>query len=143
MTSILEILIRNIKQGSFYEVVSSKQPDDRINRMLAYINKHISNPRYLKVEHLADVFSMSPTYVSEYFKKQINMPLREYIIKAKIKLVEIRLLNSDYTLTEIADELGFTDVSHLSKTFKRYGGLSIREFKAKGEYMLLKRNVCG
>ena len=70
------------------------------------------------------------------------MPLREYIIKAKLKLVEIRLLNSDYTLTEIADELGFTDVSHLSKTFKRYVGLSIRDFKTNGEYMLLKRNVC-
>jgi AraC-like DNA-binding protein len=56
---------------------------------------------------------MSPTYVSE-FLKQVHLPLREYVLK-KIKLVEIRLLNSDYTLTEIADELGFTDVSHLSK----------------------------
>jgi AraC-like DNA-binding protein len=59
------------------------------------------------------------------------LPLREYVLKAKIKLVEIRLLNSDYTLTEIADELGFTDESPL-KTFKRYVGKSIREFKNEG-----------
>ncbi len=141
MTSILEILIRNIKQGSFYEL-PSKNTDDRITKILTYINEHIDKPSHLKVEHLADVFSMSPTYVSEYFKKQINTPLREYIIKAKLKLVEIRVLNSDYTLTEIADELGFTDVSHLSKTFKRYVGVSIRVFKTNGEYMLLKRNIC-
>lgn len=70
------------------------------------------------------------------------MPLREYIIKAKLKLVEIRLLNSSYTLTEIADELSFTDVSHLSKTFKKYTGISIRDFKKQGEYRLLKRNTC-
>jgi AraC family transcriptional regulator len=70
------------------------------------------------------------------------MPLREYIIKAKLKLVEIRLLNSDFTLTQIADDLGFTDVSHLSKTFKHYVGTSIREFKNNVEYMLLKRNSC-
>lgn len=141
MTSILDILIRNIKKGDFYEI-SQSHTDDRATRMLTYINEHINQPNALKVEHLASVFSMSPTYVSEFFRKQIKMPLREYIIKAKLKLVEIRLLNSDYTLTEIADDLGFTDVSHLSKTFKRYAGISIREFKKNGEYMLLKRSAC-
>ncbi|WP_298421056.1 AraC family transcriptional regulator [uncultured Kordia sp.] len=141
MTSILEILIRNIKKSSFYEV-SKVATDDRIHKMLTYINENIDKPTHLKVDHLADVFSMSSTYVSEYFKKQIHMPLREYIIKAKLKLVEIRLLNSDFTITEIADDLGFTDASHLSKTFKRYVGSSIRDFKNKGEYVLLKRGTC-
>jgi len=88
------------------------------------------------------ISSESPTYLSEFFRKKVKMSLREYIIKAKLKLVEIRLLNSDYTLTEIAAELSFTDVSHLSKTFKRYTGMSIREFKKQGEYQLLKRSVC-
>jgi len=141
MTSVLEILIRNIKKGSHYEVAETNA-DDRATRMLTYINEHINRPDLLKVDHLANSFAMSPTYVSEFFRKQIKMSLREYIIKAKLKLVEIRLLNSDYTLTEIADDLAFTDVSHLSKTFKRYVGTSIREFKNNGEYVLLKRSVC-
>jgi len=141
MTSVLEILIRNIKKSSYFELPKNTS-DDRITKMLTYINENINKIELLKVENLADVFMMSPTYVSEFFKKQVRMSLREYIIKAKLKLVEIRLLNSDFTLTQIADELGFTDVSHLSKTFKRYAGTSIREFKNKGEYMLLKRNSC-
>jgi len=141
MTSILEILIRNIKKSSYFELVKSNS-DDRITKMLTYINTNIDKTELLKIENLADVFQMSPTYVSEYFKKQVNMPLREYIIKGKLKLVEIRLLNSDFRLNEIADELGFTDVSHLSKTFKRYTGTSIREFKNNGEYMLLKKASC-
>ncbi|WP_028889079.1 AraC family transcriptional regulator [Tenacibaculum ovolyticum] len=141
MTSILELLIRNIKKGTYFEVPKNNS-DDRITRILTYINENINKTELLKIENLADVFMMSPTYVSEFFKKQVSMSLREYIIKAKLKLVEIRLLNSDYTLTQIADDLGFTDVSHLSKTFKRYTGVSIREFKNNGEYMLLKRSVC-
>ena len=141
MTSILEILIRNIKKSNYFELPKN-QVDDRITKMLTYINTHIDKTELLKVENLAKVFNMSPTYVSEYFKKQVSMSLREYIIKAKLKLVEIRLLNSDFTLTQIADDLGFTDVSHLSKTFKRYTGSSIRDFKIKGEYMLLKRATC-
>ncbi|WBU89036.1 AraC family transcriptional regulator [Cellulophaga omnivescoria] len=141
MTSVLEVLIRNIKKSTYFEVPKNNS-DDRITKMLTYINENIDKTELLKVENLADVFIMSPTYVSEYFKKQVNMSLREYIIKAKLKLVEIRLLNSDFTLTQIADELGFTDVSHLSKTFKRYAGTSIKEFKNNGEYMLLKRGLC-
>ena len=142
MTSILEILLRNIKRGSFYEVEVNGEQDERITRLLSYINEHLAEPQLLKVDQLAKTFLLSPTYLSEFFRKKVNMPLREYIIKAKLKLVEIRLLNSDYTLTEIADELSFTDVSHLSKTFKRYTGMSIREFKKRGEYQLLKRTAC-
>ncbi|MFC4096760.1 AraC family transcriptional regulator [Euzebyella saccharophila] len=141
MTGILELLMRNIKKTIYFESIKD-QTDDRIVRMLQYLNEHIGEPDQLKVEILADLFSMSHTYVSEYFRKQVNMSLREYIIKAKLKLVEIRLLHSDKTLTEIADELGFTDVSHLSKTFKKYVGISIRDFKKEGEYRMLTRNVC-
>ncbi|MEL7421980.1 MAG: AraC family transcriptional regulator [Bacteroidota bacterium] len=142
MTSVLEVLLRNIKQGSFYEVQVKGEQDERITRLLSYINEHLAEPKLLKVDQLAKTFLLSPTYLSEFFRKKVNMPLREYIIKAKLKLVEIRLLNSNHTLTEIADELSFTDVSHLSKTFKRYTGMSIREFKKRGEYQLLKRTAC-
>lgn len=142
MTSILEILLRNIKQSSFYEVEVADDKDDRIIKLLNYINEHISEPHLLKVDQLAKTFLLSPTYLREFFRKKVNMPLREYIIKAKLKLVEIRLLNSNYTLSEIANELSFTDVSHLSKTFKKHTGMSIRDFKKRGEYSLLKRSAC-
>ena len=142
MTSILEILLRNIKQSSAYEVIDNVEKDDRVTKLLTYINENLNESQLLKVEQLAKTFNLSPTYLSEYFQKKVKMSLREYIIKAKLKLVEIRLLNSDYTLTQIADELSFTDVSHLSKTFKKYTGMSIREFKKQGEYQLLKRSSC-
>ncbi len=142
MTSILEILLRNIKRGAFYEVKVGADQDERLTRLLSYINEHIGEPQLLRVERLAKTFLLSPTYLSEFFRKKVQMSLREYIIKARLKLVEIRLLHSNYTLTEIADELSFTDVSHLSKTFKKYVGLSIRDFKKRGEYCLLKRSTC-
>ncbi|MEM1356819.1 MAG: AraC family transcriptional regulator [Bacteroidota bacterium] len=142
MTSILELLLRNIRQSPFYEVAVSGGGDDRINQLLAYINENIAHPDRLKINHLASRFHLSPTYLGEYFRKNINLSLREYIIRTRLKLVEIRLLNSDHTFTDIAEELHFTDVSHLSKTFKRHTGCSLREFKQQGEYRLLKRSAC-
>lgn len=142
MISILEILLRNIKQSSAYEIATGTNKDNRVTKLLTYINENINEPQLLRVEQLAKTFLLSPTYLSEFFRKNVKMSLREYIIKSKLKLVEIRLLNSNYTLTEIAAELNFTDVSHLSKTFKRYTGMSIREFRNQGEYHLLKRSSC-
>lgn len=142
MNLLLELLLRNIKRSSSYEVEVSAAKDERVNRILNYINENLTSPHLLRVDQLAQTFSLSPTYLSEFFRKKVNISLREYIMKAKLKLVEIRLLNSDYTLTEIAHELNFTDVSHLSKSFKKYIGMSIREFKQRGEYQLLKRSNC-
>ena len=142
MTSILEVLLRNSKKSSANEIIADPKNDDRITKLLAYINENINEPKLLKVDQLAKTFLISPTYLSEFFRKKVKMSLREYIIKTKLKLVEIRLLNSNYTLTQIANELSFTDVSHLSKTFKKYTGMSIREFKKQGEYQLLKRSTC-
>lgn len=141
MTSILEILLRNIKSSSFQEATHPSDQDERITKLLGYINEHIREPHLLKVEQLAKTFFISPNYLSEFFRKKVGMSLRDYVMKAKLKWVEIRLLNSDFTLTEIADELNFTDVSHLSRTFKKYAGMPIREFKKQGEYIVLKR-VC-
>lgn len=64
MTSILEILLRNIKQSAFYEIAETADQDDRVTQLLAYINEHIAEPSLLKVEHLAKTFLLSPTYLS-------------------------------------------------------------------------------
>jgi YesN/AraC family two-component response regulator len=61
MTGVLEILIR---KKSSYSEVSSTNSDDRITKMLTYINENIHKPEHLKVAHLASIFMMSPTYVS-------------------------------------------------------------------------------
>jgi hypothetical protein len=47
MTGVLEILIRNIKKSSYSEV-SSTNSDDRITKMLTYINENIHKPEHLK-----------------------------------------------------------------------------------------------
>lgn len=141
MVSVLHILLRSIKTTGNLET-ESLRTDNRLNEMTFYIQENLGSTESLKVEAIAERFLMSPTYISEFFRKNMGMSLREYIARSRLKLAEIRLLYSDYTLNQIADELGFTDASHLSRTFKRYSGQTIREFKAKGDYNLLKVANC-
>jgi hypothetical protein len=83
---------------------------------------HIHKPNTLKNSSASSQYFMMSPHMSASFKKQVHLPLREYVLK-KIK-VEIRLLNSDYTQKVMSWALLMSHPQNL----KRYGK-SIREFK--------------
>lgn len=97
--------------------------------IIHYIHQNIYNPELLRAERIASHFNISLNYLSEYFKKHTHETLQQYIINYKIALVEIRLKHSDMRVNEIAAELGFTDDSHLIKTFRKHRGMSPLEYR--------------
>lgn len=99
--------------------------------IIHYIHQNIYNPEKLKAENIAAHFNISFNYISEYFKKHTDSSLQQYITNYRLSLIEIRLMHSNMRVNEIASELGFVDESHLTKTFKKYKGLSPIEFKRK------------
>ncbi|WP_020527728.1 AraC family transcriptional regulator [Flexithrix dorotheae] len=130
IASILNILARSIEKRY---VDQGNESERRFGEVLRFINTHISNTDNLRIPVLSEKFGISPTYFSEYFKKQAGMNLNEYITKSKLKLVETKVLHTDLTLKEIAFELNFTDSSHLARTFKNSYGMTIKEFKDSGQ----------
>lgn len=100
-----------------------------IHRIMAYISQHITEPKQLRIEQLADIFNYSPGYLSALFKQQIGESLQVYIVQSRLKLVEKRLKHSSLTISQIADEFGFTDICHLNKLFKRYYHLTPRVYR--------------
>ena len=69
-------------------------------------------------------FGISQSYLGRYFKKHTNETMQGYIGKYKTKLIQHRLKFSDKRLNEIADELGFVDVSHFNKFFIHESAIS-------------------
>jgi AraC-like DNA-binding protein len=129
LSVILHLIARNIQfintSDSVKEVKSSK-----IQQIINYIHSNIYNSEVLSTKSLAEEFHMADNYISEYFKKHTDVSLKKYIIHYKLKLVETRLKYTDLQYSEIAAELGFTDSSHLNKTFQAYKGTSLSAFKA-------------
>ena len=129
LSVILHLIARNIQfintSDSVKEVKSSK-----IQQIINYIHSNIYNSELLSTKSLAEEFHMADNYISEYFKKHTDVSLKKYIINYKLKLVETRLKYTDLQYSEIALELGFTDSSHLNKTFQSYKGTSLSAFRA-------------
>lgn len=126
LNTILALAARNITLQSC-PVEPQKGPD--VLPILNYVHQHIFEPDGLRVEKIASVFHLSPTYVGEYFRKHTGESLQHYVMLYKLKLIETRLRYTDLRINEIADEFGFTDQSHLNRIFKKYQGKTPLEFR--------------
>jgi YesN/AraC family two-component response regulator len=129
ITLVLNILARNVSD-SVLSNANSPEPEPLINRMLLHVHENINKADKLRVSYLASNFNLSANYVGEYFRKLTGESLQHYITQYKMQLVEHRLANSTLTVSQIANELGFTDESHLSRQFRKHsGGVSPVEFR--------------
>lgn len=118
--AILNLVERQFTRHQWKAAAAGSSTSDLVQQMFFYICQHIQEPDQLRMDRLADVFHYSPRHLSALFKQEVGESLQEYIIRYKLKLVEKQLHLNTLTISQIADELGFTDVCHLNKLFKRY-----------------------
>ncbi len=97
-----------------------------------YFRQNLSEP--LTLQMLSDRMNLSKVYLCRIFKQQKNMTPIDYFTHLKIKKAQERLRQMPGTpLREIAEALGFSDVSYFSKVFKRVTGETPSEFAGCAE----------
>ncbi|MGC4102081.1 AraC family transcriptional regulator [Ferruginibacter sp.] len=69
------------------------------------------------------------SYLANFFSEMQATTIEQYLISLKIDKVKELLVLSDLTLTQIADELQYSSVAHLSAQFKKVTGLTPTHFK--------------
>lgn len=99
----------------------------RIEQCKDYIFRHLHGK--ISVQDIADEVFLNPNYLSELFRQQEGITLTAFILKEKVNLTKNLLIYSPYTYSEIAAYLGFSSQSHLGKTFKKYTGLTMKQYR--------------
>jgi len=128
VSTTLSIIARNITRDfTKREVVSDSHTT--IDTILGYIRQHVYETDLMKITSMANHFNMTNSALSAYFKKKTGESLHHYILMYKLQLVKYRLQNTDFTVSEIAYQLGFTDESHLTRIFKKYNDITPKKFK--------------
>ncbi len=102
--------------------------DPRIAEIQTFIREHYWE-RSLNVELLGDVFSLSPTYLSKIFKQATGVRLVDYIHKTRLDKVKAQLLETKRKLEEIAQCAGYENGWAMTRTFKRYYGITPSEYR--------------
>ncbi|MGS0972427.1 MAG: helix-turn-helix domain-containing protein [Candidatus Izemoplasmataceae bacterium] len=100
-----------------------------IKRVINYINRHLEQK--ISVSIIADELNMSSGYLSYCFKKDTGEALSTFINKQKINEAKEQLQFTDKKLSEISNELSFTNQSYFQNVFRKYTGMTPLEYRQK------------
>lgn len=115
--------------GSREAYVRSTRESSKFDQVLLYIQTHYQEK--ISREDLCSRFFYSVSTFTRVFKKMTGMSLVEYLNKIRIQAVVDQLLNTDYNVTQIALNCGFSDAASLNKVFKKEKGQSPVPFKTQ------------
>jgi AraC-like DNA-binding protein len=127
INAMVVLIGRNIEMNLPERFDENKE--EKVLDIIQYIQANIYHPHLLKAEHISETFGVSLSYIGRYFKKQTGKTMMDYIANYKTKLIENRLRYSTMRMSEIVEELGFADESHLNKFFKKQKGVNPSDFR--------------
>ena len=98
-----------------------------MKKAIAYISKNYS--KNLTLEEVANDVHLNPAYFSTVFKQSCGSSFKEYLNMVRIEESKRLLANTDYSVIDIAIAVGFEDQSYFSKVFKKYTGLTPKQYR--------------
>lgn len=143
LNCILVNILRVWRERGFtptYEV--SPPSGSSIETITEYIDAHSDQP--LKVEQLAMRCNMSYSFFAKQFRQLYGRSCKEYIEYIRVIKTEDMLLFTDYDMTYISQAVGFSDCSHMIKTFRKYKNITPKQFRmqnTKSLYHSSKRSI--
>lgn len=97
-----------------------------VTNVKKYINQHIEEK--LTLNKVAEVYNISPNYLSILFSKYNDIGFTDYINHSKIQAAIKMLEKGDLKVYEISDILGFESSFYFSRVFKKVTGMSPRDY---------------
>ncbi|MDF2511364.1 MAG: AraC family transcriptional regulator [Herbinix sp.] len=100
----------------------------RIHKVQDYINQHLGQA--LSIEELANAAGFSKYHFSRIFQGILQEPLAHYVNRIRMENALFLLAHrADKNMTDIAYELGLSDSAVFSRAFKKYYGISPKEYR--------------
>ncbi len=95
-----------------------------------YLSLHLTQP--VRVAALAERANLSVSRFSEVFRARFGQSPHQYLTHLRIERAQTLLRSTRLALGDIAEQCGFADSHHLSKTFKRWTGITPGAFRHDG-----------
>lgn len=123
------MLIRLQRRDGF--ALTSDEPERKINKECSLVRRYIDNhfKENLTLDQLADVAHMNKFYLVHAFRREYNVSPISYLISRRTQESRFLLSNTDHTLSQIAQILGFSSPSYFSQSFRRIEGISPQEYR--------------
>ncbi len=107
--------------------------DNRQENVVERMKRHIENnlKEDLSRKTLAGMVFLSEDYVSKLFMSSTGMSIPGYVASCRMKKAQEYLRHSGLTVSRIAMEVGYSNFSYFSKTFRDYTGCTPGEYRSR------------
>ena len=85
---------------------------------------------------LAGQVGLSKYRLSRRFREEIGITFRDYVLRVRIERAKVFLGDNHVSISEVAQNVGFGDLPHFDKVFKRFAGITPSAYRS----LLLSRS---
>ena len=100
--------------------------EERIVEIIGYIQKKYQE---VSLEMLSDEFHLSKPYLSKYIREKAGMTFQEAVKKERMKRARTMLRETDLTVETVAAEVGYENVEHFNRLFKKSYGMTPVQYR--------------
>jgi AraC-like DNA-binding protein/CheY-like chemotaxis protein len=91
-------------------------------RAREYILKHLHEPD-LRLDVLSRHLGVTPNYLSALFCRETGKSFREYLALARVEAAKRLLAGSNLRIREVGEMVGYVNIEHFSRVFKKLTGV--------------------
>ncbi len=102
--------------------------EDTVKNIVRILKNKLDLGSQISLDEISFELSFSKSYIKTIFKKKTGKSILQYFIELKIEKAKKLLSQQKYTVTEIADILGFNSVFYFSRQFKLHTDMSPTEY---------------
>lgn len=108
----------------------NNREDKEVNyseQILEYLSQHYNED--ILYEEVAEQMGISYSYLRKIVKETTGKSIKDYINKIRIDRVKTLLITTDKSISEIAEEVGYHNLQSITRYFKKFEGITPKEFK--------------
>lgn len=99
-----------------------------VSEALNYISQNYGKPD-IGIKTVADSIGISEGHLSHVFKSETDYTVNSYITRYRIKAAMKLLADCRYKVYEVAEMVGYKDITYFSATFKKITGVNPSEYQ--------------
>lgn len=100
-----------------------------IQRIVEYIQLNYASD--ISLQSVSDYMQISPNYICKVFKDETGINFKNYINLVRITQAKRLLRAGNGTISEIAEQVGFHNVSYFCRVFKENVGMTAMQFQSR------------
>ncbi len=118
---------RMLSNSTFNNMENFSYNSRRIERVMEYLNENFHNP--ISLTEIARLTNMAESAFSRFFKTRTGMTFIDSLTEIRLGHASRMLIDTTQSVSEIAYECGFNNISNFNRIFKKKKGCTPKEFK--------------